>query len=198
MPIIRPGMKKPPPGFEVVNDRLEELEEKMKIAIQVESNGVVGRTTQSRRKRPREEDEEEEGEAPIPPLWQIALINHERTRYVYDCFVKERSIPLEVLKYCEEMHFIDGGLLRRWRLPGYEKLCCTACGTPGAAALASSTIARFSHRNKEEGKSTKAQSETAVCICRVPPEQRRDKSFYACSVCGCKGCASSSGVIEKS
>ncbi|KPI86293.1 hypothetical protein ABL78_4640 [Leptomonas seymouri] len=241
MPLIRPGMRKPPPGFDVIQAKLEEFEEAMKRATQEESKGVVGHTTRPRRaetashKRPRESEDQDtatvnelgneaktdQGEesatdasaspssslavaatedAPVPPLWRMATINHARTRYVFLAYTKQRIISKEVYDYCVEMQLIDSGLARRWRLPGYERLCCTACGVPGAASLAASVTSKYALRDKPERRLSaspppfaalnKVSEDKATCICRVPAAQRKNKSFVACAVCGCKGCCS--------
>lgn len=231
MPIIRAGMRKPPPGFDAVNDRLDEFEDAMKQAVQDESKGVIGQTTKPRKpaeKRPRYEEhdkvdaEDKDGsdkneggdgkqpqqaeddlvevDRPIPPLWRVAQINRERTRYVFDACFRARTVRREVFDYCCEMNFVDAGLAKRWRLPGYERLCCTACGVPGAASVAAGIATKFALRDKQErklprGNSNNQQqsshgSDKATCICRVPAAQRKSKSFLACAVCGCKGCCS--------
>lgn len=239
MPLIRPGMRRPPPGFDVIQAQLEDFEEQMKLATQEESKGVVGLTTRPRHtdnssstggatKRPRDDDDvpekkvgeeaeadtaaspsaepedEVQAEAPVPPLWRMAAINRERTRYVFTAYTKSRTITKEVYDYCVEMQLIDGGLARRWRLPGYERLCCTACGVPGAASLAANTTAKFALRDKKERRlpaSVAAQrgaDEMATCICRVPAAQRKNKRFVACAVCGCTGCCSADApAVEK-
>ncbi|KAG5511006.1 hypothetical protein GH5_07207 [Leishmania sp. Ghana 2012 LV757] len=237
MPLIRPGMPKPPPGFQVILTQLEAYDAEMKLAIQEESKGVVGVTSRPRhsgpcgaRKRARdgggdanegtmapptktlatgETAESEAGfskadndnsvetkeEAPIPPLWRMAAINRARTRYVFLACYKQHSISKEVYDYCVEMKLIDGGLARRWRLPGYERLCCTACGVPGAASLAANITSKYALRDRPERRlSTSASqqriNDTATCICRVPAAQRKSKHFVACAVCGCRGCCS--------
>ncbi|KAG5485459.1 hypothetical protein LSCM1_07543 [Leishmania martiniquensis] len=237
MPLIRPGMPKPPPGFDAILAQLERYNEEMKLAIQQESTGVVGATTRPRhdglrgaRKRARDGDdnagegtltpsadafstvetaESEVGfpnvdgdadiktkeEVPIPPLWHMASINRARTRYVFLAYYKQHSISKEVYDYCVEMKLIDGGLARRWRLSGYERLCCTTCGVPGAASLAASITSKYAFRDRQERRlSTSASqqriNDTATCICRVPAAQRKSKYFVACAVCGCRGCCS--------
>lgn len=242
MPLIRPGMRKPPPGFDVLQPTLEDFEDQMKIATQEESKGVVGQTTRPRHsdksaaaplKRPRDDDavveevrEEntkggddadanasaspaEPSASAVPPLWRMAAINRARTRYVFNAYAKTRSITKEVYDYCVEMQLIDGGLARRWRLPGYERLCCTACGVPGAASLAANTTAKYALRDKQERRVPASVAaaqqqrggggeETATCICRVPAAQRKNKRFMACVVCGCTGCCSADPPSEKS
>lgn len=233
MPLLRPGMPKPPPGFDVLVERLEGFEEEMKRATQEDSKGVVGVTTRPRpdpgtRKRAREEEEapqepanvrdngaspvaESPGEdgaalsssesppAAVPPLWRMASINRARTRYVFLAYAKQHLISKEVYDYCVEMQLIDGGLARRWRLPGYERLCCTACGVPGAASLAASLTSKYALRDVKERRLSTAASQhriddTATCICRVPAAQRKNKHFVACAVCGCTGCCSADAV----
>lgn len=218
-------MKQPPPGFETIKDQLDRYEDAMKMALQGESLGVMGRTTVARHtKRPRtlegdteevrlasdagdeatdpgapgdtttaEHGEEEKAkDEAIPPLWRVASINHQRTRYVFNACFREREISKEVFDYCSEMQFIDGGLARRWRLPGYEQLCCTACGVPGSASVSAALTTKLAYRNKAESKKPlgSSSSKTATCICRVPASQRTSKTFHACVVCGCKGCCS--------
>ncbi|GET86274.1 hypothetical protein, conserved [Leishmania tarentolae] len=242
MPLIRPGMPKPPKGFDVVLAKLEEYDEQMKLATQEESKGVVGVTTRPRhndrsggcgaRKRPRDDNNAEDGamvppaeasstiaatesevgastagednvegpeDKPMPPLWRMAAINRARTRYVFLAYYKQHIISKEVYDYCVDMRLIDGGLARRWRLPGYERLCCTACGVPGAASLAANITSKYALRDRQERRlSTTASQQrihdTATCICRVPAAQRKSKYFVACAVCGCHGCCSADAV----
>ncbi|CCW69548.1 unnamed protein product [Phytomonas sp. Hart1] len=238
MPRIRPGMKKPPPGFEVINDVLDTYEDAMKLALQAESDGVVGQTSCPRRtkdnssfaegKRRRVEgvhaedniNDAEDNEVNnfeessqndhndqhtverIPPLWRIAKINYERTRYVFDAFFRLKTISKEVYDYCCEMQFIDVGLLRRWRLPGYEHLCCTSCGVPGAASVAASITSKYALRNKLEQRhaldsTNQKKANSSTCICRVPISERNNRHFFACTVCGCRGCCSTDVSNEK-
>lgn len=252
MPLIRPGMRKPPPGFEAIQAKLEAFEEEMKLATQEESRGVVGQTTRPRRaaansgasaghKRSREPVDDEStptvdndqeavrtnaenepevqsrneasasssaeavsSQAPVPPLWRMAAINRARTRYVFSAYTKQHLISKEVYDYCVEAQLIDGGLARRWRLPGYERLCCTACGVPGAASLAANVTSKYALRDKQEHRLPSLSSlqkggdnSTATCICRVPAAQRKNRHFMACAVCGCSGCGSADTQTDR-
>lgn len=268
MPRIRPGMKKPPPGFEKINEKLDEFELLMKEAVQAPSLGILPSSSSSlvatqqkeKKKEPsntsrkrkyevlddftnnnnnngqhentkdsssqeeinsssnqkkgnevgEEECQEEvdvldemvQREQEVPPLWRVAQINRDRTRYVYDAHYRHKTISQEVYDYCCEMQFIDSGLARRWRLAGYEKLCCTACGIPGAASTAAQLTTKFALRDKASShrgpKGRNAHDDVSgvgddqrTCICRVPSGQRRVRHFEACTVCGCTGCSSS-------
>uniref|UniRef100_A0A0A9YF31 Protein BUD31 n=1 Tax=Lygus hesperus TaxID=30085 RepID=A0A0A9YF31_LYGHE len=144
----------------------------------------------------------------------MAQINHRRTRYVYNALYKHHRITQEVFDYCAEMNFIDAALAKKWRLVGYEQLCCNACALPGAASVAALRNAKYAHRHTAERKltglaigsdnsnsSSSSKNQThdrdremkpgTTCVCRVPASQRRSKSFLACAVCGCHGCCSS-------
>ncbi|RNE95354.1 putative G10 protein [Trypanosoma conorhini] len=208
MPKIRPGMRRPPPGFELINDKLDEYEAEMRLVLtddpQQAQLPACGRSVKGRsaaagstEKNAGDGSGTKEAEAvdlekPVPPLWRVARINRERTRYVFNACYREKSISSEVLTYCCEMNFIDAGLVRRWQLPGYERLCCTACCVPGTASASARMVSKHTNRNKpgrREGNSGEERAE-GTCICRVPVEQRRRKRLEGCTVCGCTGCGS--------
>ncbi|RNF05421.1 putative G10 protein [Trypanosoma rangeli] len=208
MPKIRPGMRRPPPGFELINDKLDEYDAEMRLVLSDDPQQAQLPTCGSGAKRSgvasgSTEKIAEDGngtkkaevvdlEKPVPPLWRVARINRERTRYVFSACYLEKAISNEVLNYCCEMNFIDAGLVRRWKLPGYERLCCTACCIPGTASASARMVSKHTNRNKpgrREGNSGEARVE-GTCICRVPAEQRRMKRLEGCTVCGCTGCGS--------
>lgn len=140
MPKIRPGMKKPPRDFDKICSVLDSFEGQMKDA-------VAGGDAKSQRKN--------------QVTWDVARINYKRTRAVFDACFREKLISEKCLDYCCEMNFVDAGLVRRWRIGGYETLCCVACvqsaGTAGG-----------------------------TCACRVPGRVLPNP----CATCGCTGCSS--------
>ncbi|KAH9581912.1 G10 protein [Trypanosoma melophagium] len=211
MPKIRPGMKRPPPGFELISEKLDEYDVDMRLALSDDptqaqiplskqstkksssSNSVATpHDTEKRENTDEKASDHNTGdyEKPVPPLWRVARINRERTRYVYDACYREKLISSEVLNYCCEMNFVDAGLVRRWRLPGYERLCCTACCVPGTASAAARMVNKYANRHKTERRGRSDDENDGTCICRVPAEQRRNKRFTGCTVCGCTGCGS--------
>lgn len=229
-------MRRPPRGFDILEERLDELEDEMKEAVQSSSLGVLpslstsGTKHQNKdhigavgKKRQRNEEEKEkvgneseevktadetedggdDGTQTLPPLWQVARINRDRTRYVYNAYYVDKTISKEVWEYCVEQGLIDGGLARRWRLSGYERLCCATCAIPGAASTAAQLTAKLALRDKAVPKKRQQPNNASTgssggdggetektCLCRVPISQRRTKHFGACAVCGCKGCSS--------
>eukprot|EP00796_Vickermania_ingenoplastis_P000629 gene629-348_t len=217
MPCVRPGMRKPPPGFERINEKLDEFEAAMRDAVQAPSLGVLPtalREREAKRRRteagPSKREEKEggptsaepardgsdaEAESEMPPLWRVAQINRDRTRYVFNAYYRQKLINKEVFDYCCEMQLIDSGLVKRWRLPGYEKLCCTACAIPGAASAAGSLTTKLALRDKAGRKRHADEAEgdrdQSTCLCRVPAGQRRATHFSACALnptqCGMAG-----------
>ena len=96
-------------------------------------------------------------------LHKIIQVSNQRSRYIYTMYYKDKKINREVYDYCLQHHSIDVNLIAKWKRDGYEFLCCLQC---------------IQHENTTNG---------TVCICRVPPEQRREDIFQ-CTSCGCTGC----------
>lgn len=144
MPKIRPGMRKPPADFSVVCDALDDFERQMKDAV-CATDGV---------KKKHE------------VTWDVAKLNFAKTRHVFECYTKRR-ISAECLQYCCDMHFVDAGLVKKWKLSGYETLCCVKCV-----------------------QSSNFSTGAAACVCRVPHRRHSQP----CSICGCSGCASGKKV----
>lgn len=176
----------------------------MRAAVQAPTVGVwkaKSKGTKEAEQQANEADTEADSQgesttsAAEPPMWVMSKLNHQRTRYVFDECFRHKRISRELFDYCCEAQFIDAGLARRWRLPGYEKLCCSACGVPGEAKgaaqlnvqLAFKDTAGRKRKHDEEGSEDK---ERRVCICRVPARQRKGSHFTKCAVCGCSGCCS--------
>lgn len=142
MPKIRPGMKRPPPGFEKIAEGLDAFDDEMKAAI----------------------NEPHKGKRKVEATWAVADVSRRRTRFVFDKF-QSKEISQQVFDYCCENRFIDAALAKKWRLSGYERLCCLQCVFPKNHAFEGS------------------------CICRVPKKDRRVEDIE-CATCGCTGCAS--------
>jgi bud site selection protein 31 len=135
-------MPKPPAGFDAVNIVLDRYDVEMRSAVAASSQGL--------RK--------------VETTWEIARINRERTRWLFDELRHGRTAAA-VVEYCVAQRFVDGELMRIWRLPGYETACCSACVQTCDNAFGS------------------------TCACRVPKD-KRSISDLRCANCGCSGCAS--------
>lgn len=132
-----------PAGFEKVELKIAAFEREMREA--------ENETTQMRRS--------------AELLWPILRITHLKSRYVYQMFIKHK-ISKEVLDYCIENGYANEALIKQWKIPGFEHLCCLNC------------IQNASQFGK-------------TCMCRVPLKDRTDQSGHVleCKTCGCRGCS---------
>lgn len=75
-------------------------------------------------------------------------LHNEKNRYIFDLYYKTRSISRALYDWLIEEKIADEGLHRRWRQPGYEKLCSLLC------------VAKKGHNYG------------TTCTCRIPLKQR--------------------------
>ena len=87
MPKIRRNNTKFPKGFEIIEDVLDEFEEKMREAV-IETH---------------------EGKRKTEALWPILRINHQRSRYVYQQY-KKKKIDKKVYQFCQRQKYTDKAL----------------------------------------------------------------------------------------
>ena len=135
---------KEPAGFEYLQPTLEVLENELRDRI----------------------NEPHEGKRKVESIWPVHQLNWQRSRYVYDMHYKYHKIDRKVLDYCVRNKIVDGGLIAKWRKPGYERLCSTYV---------------INTRNYNFG---------TVSICRVPPASLGEDQVVECPTTGCRGCAS--------
>ena len=125
MPKIRPGMAKPPSGFEKISDALDDYDDAMRDA--------VAASTEGRRR--------------AEATWEVSSLNRQRTRYVYSQF-RGGHVSKAVLDYCGKYGFVDAGLVRLWGLPGYESACCVECVQPKNSNFGGSCVCRVPPKDR--------------------------------------------------
>ncbi|CEP03624.1 Protein BUD31 like protein [Plasmodiophora brassicae] len=104
MPRIRTARTRVPDGFDVLEETLEELNQRMRDA----------------------ETESHDGKRKNEALWPIFRITHERSRYIFDMW-QDRKISREVYDFCLREKHADAALIAKWKKQGYERLCCLQC-----------------------------------------------------------------------
>ena len=92
MPRIRRKKTKVPKGFEVIEDTLNDLEEKMRDAV-LESH---------------------EGKRKKEAIWPILKIHHQRTRYIWESY-KKKKINRNVYEFCIREKYADKHLIAKWK-----------------------------------------------------------------------------------
>mgnify|MGYP000915253123 FL=1 len=142
--------KKAPKGYEVIAEKLDEFRRQMREAEADEGKNLTSSQL----------------------LWPILRIHHQRSRYIYQAYVK-KEISREVYDYCIENKLADANLIAKWKKPGYEHLCCLKC---------IQTTTNFG----------------TTCICRVPPKHLENREAFECKACGCRGCHSGPSIHHSS
>lgn len=146
MSIPRNRRKRPPPGWPLISEQIASFSHQMRT--------IEAAPTESKRK--------------VESLWPIFQLTHQRSRYIYNLYYKQKEISKELYDYCLKEKHADAALVAKWKKPGYEKLCCVLC------------IQNSNHNFR------------TTCICRVPKDKLEDNRRFECKHCGCRGCASGS------
>ena len=92
MPRIRRKRTKYPKGFEVLEDKLEEFEERMREAVL----------------------ESDDGKRKTESIWPIVKIHHQRSRYIYEMH-KKKKITKRVYEFCIRQKYADAHLIAKWK-----------------------------------------------------------------------------------
>uniref|UniRef100_A0A2P2IFZ7 Protein BUD31 homolog n=1 Tax=Hirondellea gigas TaxID=1518452 RepID=A0A2P2IFZ7_9CRUS len=140
MPKIRTNNTKPPAGWEILEETLEELEEKMREA------GL----------------DEHEGKRKTEGLWPIFRLHHQRSRYIYEMYYRKKKISRELYEFCLRENHADASLIAKWKKPGYERLCCLRCMQTRDHNYSTTCICRVPKAKLESGKVV----ECVHCGCR--------------------------------
>lgn len=98
---LRQKLRRAPPGVDLVAEKLEEFEQKMRAAHDA----------------PLEDKRRNE------LLWPTHKVHYQRNRYIYDMHYNEKRISKKLLDYLVKEKVCDGKLICMWRKNGYERLC---------------------------------------------------------------------------
>ncbi|RKP10497.1 maternal g10 transcript [Thamnocephalis sphaerospora] len=138
--IRRQRSRKPPAGFEDIEETLQEFQKKMRDV----------------------ENEPHEGKRKAESIWPVFRLHHQRSRYVYELFFKRRAISRELYNYLLKEGYADANLIAKWKKPGFEKLCCLRCIQSRDTNFGTACVCRVPRSNLEEGKVV----ECVHCGCR--------------------------------
>eukprot|EP01083_Nonionella_stella_P166765 558567_1 len=119
MPRIRRKKNKAPKGFELLEDKLDEFEERMREAVL----------------------ETHDGKRKAETTWPIIKIHHQRSRYIFEMY-KKKKIKKPVYEFCIRQRYVDANLIAKWKKSGFERLCCMQCIQPQNHTFGTSCICR--------------------------------------------------------
>jgi bud site selection protein 31 len=93
--------KRPPEGWDLIEESIEDFEQQMKDAV----------------------TEEHEGKRKNELTWRIHRIHWEKNRFIWDLRYKRKVMNDELYDYLCREKVADQHLISKWRKPGYENLC---------------------------------------------------------------------------
>ncbi|GLC34604.1 hypothetical protein PLESTB_001243400 [Pleodorina starrii] len=93
--------KKPPEGWELIEEVIEDFEQQLKEAV----------------------NEEHEGKRKTELTWKIHRLHWEKNRFIYDLMYQRKVMAKELFEWLVREKVADGALIAKWRKPGYEILC---------------------------------------------------------------------------
>ncbi|GIL72070.1 hypothetical protein Vretimale_519 [Volvox reticuliferus] len=98
---LRRKLKKPPEGWELIEEVIEDFEQQLKEAV----------------------NEEHEGKRKTELTWKIHRLHWEKNRFIYDLMYQRKVMSKELFEWLVREKVADGPLIAKWRKPGYEILC---------------------------------------------------------------------------
>lgn len=96
--------KRPPKGWDLVEPKLEEFEDRMREAM----------------------NEPVEDKMRNEVTWCVHKIHYQKNRFMFNLYNVEHKISKALYDYLIELKIADGPLLAKWKKPGYETLCSLA------------------------------------------------------------------------
>ncbi|KAG9509533.1 hypothetical protein GZH46_01944, partial [Fragariocoptes setiger] len=138
MSLLKPN-KRPPEGWDIIEDTLQELANKMSEAV----------------------NESHEGKRRVESSWPIFKIHHQRSRYIYDMY-RKGEITRELYNFCIKEKLANDKLIAKWKKQGYENLCCLRCIQRGDTNFGTNCVCRVP-RAQLDGKNI---IECVHCGCR--------------------------------
>lgn len=162
MPKVRRSRKRPPEGWDLIEETLESMEQKMREGKMCK---FLEEFNFNRLLKLPAETESHEGKRINESLWPIFKIHHQKSRYIYDMYYRRKIISKELYDYCLKERIADANLIAKWKKSGYENLCCLRC---------------IQTRDTNFGTN---------CICRVPKAKLEEGKIVECVHCGCRGCS---------
>eukprot|EP00466_Bigelowiella_natans_P009216 jgi/Bigna1/49042/estExt_Genewise1.C_380034 len=122
--------KRPPKGFDLVEDALDAFDEKMKEAVEASHEGLRKNET----------------------TWPIIKYHWLRNRYIYESYYKKKRISRELFDWLVRNKVADGPLIAKWKKKGYEFLCSLLAIDKSASNFGTTSICRvpLSKRAQEQ------------------------------------------------
>ena len=112
--------KRPPAGWDLIEESIEDFEQQMKDAVA----------------------EEHEGKRKNELTWRIHRVHWEKNRFIFDLRYKRKAMSEELYNYLCREKVADQALISKWRKPGYENLCSLLAIQKGDTNFGTASICR--------------------------------------------------------
>ncbi|KAF2296472.1 hypothetical protein GH714_038330 [Hevea brasiliensis] len=96
------------------------------------------------------ENDTHDGKRKCEALWPIFKIAHQKSRYIFDLYHRQKEISKELYEFCLDQGYADRNLIAKWKKPGYERLCCLRCMQPRDHNFATTCVCRVPKNLREE------------------------------------------------
>ena len=112
--------KRPPAGWDLIEESIEDFEQQMKDAVA----------------------EEHEGKRKNELTWRIHRVHWEKNRFIFDLRYRKKVMSEELYNYLCREKVADQALISKWRKPGYENLCSLLAIQKGDTNFGTASICR--------------------------------------------------------
>lgn len=135
--------KRPPEGWELIEEVIEEFEESMKKAV----------------------NDEHEGKRKAELTWEIHRIHYEKNRFIYELMYQRKVMSKELFDYLCREKIADQALIAKWRKPGYEILCSMLAIQKGNHNFGTTSHCRVPMRNRASQQRITPDVQTGCISC---------------------------------
>lgn len=133
---------RPPEGWELIEEVIEDFEQQMKEAV----------------------NEEHEGKRKVEGTWKIHRVHWEKNRFIYDLMYVRKVMSRDLFDWLVRQKVADGALISKWRKPGYEILCSMLAIQKGNHNFGTTSHCRVPMRVRGQQQRVTPDVQTG-CIC---------------------------------
>lgn len=139
---LRSKLRKAPAGGELVAEKLEEFESKMREATAAPRGTAMNHEL----------------------TWPVHRLHFEKNRYIYELRYVREEISDVLLKFLVKEKIADGALIAKWRKPGYDTLCSLSVVTRSNTNFGTVGICRTPLKDRQGQIMPNVQTGCVCCV----------------------------------
>jgi bud site selection protein 31 len=137
------GREKPPIGWDLIEEVIEDFERQMKDAV----------------------TEDLDQKRKCESLWKIHRIHWEKNRFIFDLMFRRKVISKELYEWLVRKKVVDSTLISKWRKPGYEILCSMMAIQKSATNFGTTSHCRVPIRDRTQSVAITPNVKTGCISC---------------------------------